>query len=85
MKRTYRISGKEQRPSDEEIARYRDHPRLQANYNKALKMMHRRPIYRDPKAFLALLLIALLVWMIIEAARSPEGQPVKQHYELREH
>lgn len=76
MKRTYRIvRGKT--PGDEEIAGYKDHSRLQANYNKAIKMIHRRPIYKDPKAFLAILLIALLVWMIMEANDPKEGRPVK--------
>jgi hypothetical protein len=67
MKRTYRISPDGKRPSDEEIARHKDHPRLLANYNKALNMIHRRPIYKDPRAFLAILLIVLLAWLITEA------------------
>jgi hypothetical protein len=28
--------------------------------------LHRRPLYRDPKAFLALLLIVLLAWFLSE-------------------
>lgn len=76
MKRTYRISPDKKKPTDEEIARYKDHSRLQTNYNKAINMIHRRPIYKDPRAFLAILLIVLLAWMITEAtgARDKEGK-----------
>lgn len=69
MKQRYRISpeGRQPEPTDAEIARYRDPKRLQYNYHRALGLLHRRPIYKDPKAFLALLLIVLVVWLIVEA------------------
>jgi len=69
MKQRYRISpeGRKPEPTDADIARYRDPKRLQYNYHRALGLLHRRPIYKDPKAFLALLLIVLVVWLIVEA------------------
>lgn len=69
MRTRYRISpeGSRSKPTDAEIARYRDPKRLQYNYHRASGLLHRRPIYKDPKAFLALLLIVLVVWLIAEA------------------
>ncbi len=75
MKRTYRIAPDGKRPTDEEIARYRDHARLQANYNKALHRLHRRPLYKDPRAFVAILVLLLLVWLIMEFGQPREHDP----------
>lgn len=81
MKQRYRISpqGRAPEPSDAEIARYRDPKRLRYNYNKALAMVHGRPMYKDPKAFLGLLLILLVVWLIVEAdhKRKKEERPAQ--------
>jgi hypothetical protein len=64
MKRQYRITppGHAQ-PSDEEIARFRDARRLVHAYEKAVRRP-RRPLYRDPKAFLVLLVVVLLAWLL---------------------
>lgn len=69
MKHRYRISpqGRGPEPSDAELGRYKDQKRLMHNYQRARDLMHRRPLYRDPKAFLVLLLIVLLAWMISES------------------
>jgi hypothetical protein len=80
MKRTYRIRPSDRKPTDEEIARYRDPARLQANYNKALRMLHRKPLYKDPRAFIAVVIIVLLAWFISTAV-GEEGKappPVEQ-------
>lgn len=68
MKHRYRISpqGQGPEPTDADLRRYRDHGRLLHNYARARDMLHRRPLYRDPKAFLVLLLIVLLAWLVSE-------------------
>lgn len=68
MKHRYRISpqGQGPEPTDNELARYRDSGKLLHNYQRARSLMHRKPLYKDPKAFLALLLIVLLAWFISE-------------------
>lgn len=68
MKHRYRITpkGSGPEPTDAEILRYRDKGRLLYNYQRARDLLHRRPIYRDPKAFFALLLIVLLAWLLSE-------------------
>lgn len=75
MRRRYHITREgPSRPSDEQIARHRDGKGLFYNYHRALRGMHRRPLYRDPKSFLALLLIILLAILLSEASKKRDGQ-----------
>ncbi len=84
MKRQYRISpqGRGTPPTEVEIARYRDPKRLLFNYQKAVRRPQ-RPLYKDPKAFIALLLIVLLAWFLSEASdRHPKTtapEPTEEH------
>ncbi|MEO8588529.1 MAG: hypothetical protein ABI432_04105 [Flavobacteriales bacterium] len=68
MKRLYRISPKGRRaePTEAEIAAYRDPKRLLYNYQKAAQFRHRKPLYRDPRAFFGLLLIVALAWFLAD-------------------
>jgi hypothetical protein len=68
MSPRYRITpeGRPPEPSDAELARYRNSERLIFNYQRALRSVHRKPLYKDPKAFLAILLIVLLALFITE-------------------
>lgn len=78
MKHRYRISpeGRGPEPTDAEVLRYRDSRKLLYNYQRAHTLLHRRPIYKDPKAFLALLLIVLLAWFISERVhKQPPSAP----------
>lgn len=81
MSRRYRITpkGRSQQPTDSEIARYRDPKRLMYNYERAVRKP-RRPIYRDPKAFLVLLLIVLLTLFITEVVekKGEEATPEQE-------
>ncbi|MCB9165311.1 MAG: hypothetical protein H6592_12940 [Flavobacteriales bacterium] len=73
MKRRYRITPEGgQQPTDAEIARYRDPKRLLYNYTRAVQRPQ-KPLYRDPKAFLILLLIVLLAYLISEERRKPDA------------
>lgn len=67
MKRQYRITpeGSGPTPTDAEVARYRDSERLIYNYTKAIRRP-KKPLYRDPKAFLLLLFIVLIAYLISE-------------------
>lgn len=68
MSTRYRITpeGRGREPRDEELLRYRDSGRLLYNYQRARDLLHKRPLYKDPKAFLALLLIVLLAILLAE-------------------
>jgi hypothetical protein len=64
MKHRYRITpkGRGVEPSDEELARLADGKRLMYDYQRAVRRPT-VPLYRDPKAFLVLILIVLLAWL----------------------
>lgn len=72
----YRISpegGGEEVP-DKDILRYRDTRRLLRNYQRARDLLHRRPLYRDRRAFLALLLIVLIALLVAESMEERSGK-----------
>ncbi len=78
MKHRYHISPQGRGPelTDAELLRYRDQGKLHYNYQRALSAMHRKPLYKDPKAFVALLLIVAMAWFIREVAdRQPPPAP----------
>lgn len=64
--------------SDEKILKHRDFKKLRANYDKAVRPLYKTPLYRDKKAFLALLLILLLTYIIAEiTSKEKEGEKTK--------
>jgi hypothetical protein len=76
MKRQYRITPEgPQQPTEAEIARYRDPQRLIYNYTRAVRRP-RKPLYRDPKAFLLLLFIVLIAYLIGEERQRQAAPPV---------
>jgi len=83
MKRQYRISPQrnDQQLTEAEIARFRDPKRLLFNYENAVRRP-KRPIYKDPKTFIGLVLIVLLAMLLSEIGhqqgehpKSGKGQP----------
>lgn len=76
MRTRYRITpeGRSSEPSEQELARYRDPKRLVYNYQIARDRFHKKPLYKDPKAFLALLLIILVALLIVEAAEKERAE-----------
>ena len=86
MKRRYNITpeGRRATLTDAEIARYRDPKRLLYNYQKASRLLHKKPLYRDPKAFFALLLIVALAWFLADVVDKRPGQVKKPSMEDRQ-
>jgi hypothetical protein len=80
MNKRYHISpeGRGPEPSEAELLRYRDSAKLIHNYQRAKVLLHRRPLYRDPKAFLVLMLIVLLAIFIAEVV-DKEPKPGPEH------
>lgn len=68
MKHRYHISKEGRKElTDEEIAKYRDPKKLLYNYQKAASQLHKKPLYKDPKSFIVLILIVALAIFIAEA------------------
>jgi len=77
--REYKVKRGESEPlTDEEIFKYKDFGKLTTNYEQALTRLHKKPLYKDPKALIALILIILvfyLVMMAVEEENSQETNP----------
>ena len=50
-------------PGDDVINKYKDFGKLTHNYDKVTKIP-KKPLYKDPKAFIALVLVIVVVWLI---------------------
>lgn len=81
MSKVYRIGRKDmdREPTDQDLSRYKDMGRLLYSYQKATRPLYKRPLYKDPRAFLAILLIVLLAVLISEAMEKEraKGPPDK--------
>ena len=84
MRKHYRVGRREGSggPDDGTVSRYKDMGRLLYNYQRATRPLYRTPLYRDRRAFLALLviiLLTLLVWEAVEQEHrsSPADPPVE--------
>ncbi len=76
MRHRYRISLQGNPPlTDAEVARHADAERLLYNYHKAVKPLYKRPLYKDPKTFIALLILVLLAILISEAVGGKPPAP----------
>ncbi|MDX1651791.1 MAG: hypothetical protein R3277_04825 [Brumimicrobium sp.] len=66
-------------PTDEQIRRYKDFSTLSHKYERLTKR-GRKPLYRDPKMFILLLLLGLiflLVFLETEKEKSTDSEPTQ--------
>ncbi len=63
MKREYHIRANGESPDP---GRYRDFGRLLYQYQGMVKPLYQRPLYKDRRAFLVILLIVLLAILLAE-------------------
>jgi hypothetical protein len=79
MKQRYRIAPQgAPRISDADIARHKDARRLVFNYQRAVARP-KLPLYKDPKAFIALLIIVLLAIFVAEVVDKEQASaPAEQ-------
>ena len=63
-------------PTKEEISKYKDFGKLVTNYEKAKERIH-KPLYKDPKAFLFLVVLLLILYLVLQASQNtpPQDQP----------
>jgi energy-converting hydrogenase Eha subunit F len=66
-------------PDDAEISKYKDFGKLVHNYQRATKPLYHKPLYKQPKVFIFLVMIVLLALLITHFADKEEQQkPVPQ-------
>ena len=77
MSRRYRISPEGRGPlSDAEVARHADATRLLYNYHRATRPLYARPLYKNPKVFIALVILVLLALLVSEALGPDSPAPL---------
>jgi hypothetical protein len=69
--------------SDEKIDKHKDFKKLYYNYQRATKPLYKTPLYKDKKVFLALLIILLLTYLIVEFGEKKQEENKKPNTEQR--
>lgn len=63
--------------TDAEITKYRDPKKLLYNYQRAKLLLHKKPLYKDPKSFLVLILIVALAIFIAEVVEKDRSTGIE--------
>lgn len=73
LMRKYKVNREQpvKMPSKEVIEKYKDFPSLRHEYDSYVKRP-KKPLYKDKKMFLFILLIALVVYLIIQSMNEKE-------------
>lgn len=72
MRHRYRISPEGRPPlSEAEVSSHADAERLLYKYHHAVKPLYKRPLYKDPRTFIALVILVLLALLISEVVEDP--------------
>lgn len=66
MSKEYRIVDKAAVPTDADVARYADFGKLVYNYERMTKPLFKRPLYKDPKTLLVLIVLLLVAYLVSE-------------------
>ena len=79
--RKYKLDNKAKK--DEDPSKYKDFGKLVTNYESTLKRVHKKPLYKDPKAFLALLVFILILILVLKSdEESTPPEPAQQEQPL---
>ena len=66
-KRKYKIKIDGKPPSNKQIDRHKNFESLLHNYKETTTQLYRKPLYKNPKAFLLVFFIAVVVWLVWNA------------------
>jgi len=74
----YRLDSVDKNLSDSQLLKYKDFGKLVYNYHIATRPLYKRPLYKDPKMFIALVIIILLaIWIAEEVEKEKERQGIE--------
>ncbi len=60
---------------DEDIMKYKDFGQLTTNYQEVINRVHKKPLYKDPKAFITLVLAIIILYLVLEAVNEDSSTP----------
>lgn len=78
MKHKYKIQVDQPVPSDDQIGRHKDFGRILADYHNLTQPIYRKPLYKNPKAFIGLVLILTIGALVFFAVDEEQKQQDQQ-------
>lgn len=62
--RAFKIDDNPNKPDKKQVEKSKDFGKLISNYENTLNNLHKKPLYRNPKAFLIIVLILVVLMLI---------------------
>jgi hypothetical protein len=78
MKHKYKINIDQPLPSDDKIGRHKDFGRILADYHNLTQPIYRKPLYKNPKAFLGVVMIVTIALLVFWAVEEEDQEKAKQ-------
>jgi hypothetical protein len=78
MKHKYKINIDQPLPGDDKIARHKDFGRILADYHNLTQPIYRKPLYKNPKAFLGLVMIVSIALLVFWTVDEEDKEKAKQ-------
>ncbi|MFT4677968.1 MAG: hypothetical protein ACI84C_001047 [Flavobacteriales bacterium] len=70
--RRFEVDNEQEPLTDEQISKYKDYGKVVSSYEQTLHDIHRKPLYKNPLAFLALLVFLLIFYLVLKSAETSE-------------
>jgi hypothetical protein len=74
MKHNYKIRIDESPPTEEQISRHKNFDRILADHHRLTQPIYRRPLYKNPKAFIGLVLILVIGFLVFQAVEEEKEE-----------
>jgi len=75
----YRLDKEHKELSNKDVLRYKSFGKLVYNYQIATRPLYKKPLYKDPKMFITLVIIILLaIWVAEESNKEKDQQKEPQ-------
>lgn len=78
MKKYKLNNDKKKEPTPAQVKKYKDFSTVAHNYERLTKRQ-KKPLYRDPKLFILLLLIGLIFLLVFMESEKEEGSQTKEN------
>jgi hypothetical protein len=66
--RRFEVDNEQEPLTDEQISKYKDYGKVVSSYERTLVNIHKKPLYKNPLAFLALLVFLLILFLVLKSS-----------------
>ncbi len=71
--RRFEVDNEQEPLTDEQISKYKDYGKVVSSYERTLINIHKKPLYKNPLAFLALLVFLLILFLVLKSSEHAEN------------